>query len=102
DYAVGTGVSYKADDPKVQTKLDQFWKHRKNTPFTSSEGQQELSRNLLIDGDQFFAAFGATGEPKVLRTIDALQIAEIISDPEDEQEVLCFKRIDAASPPRTR
>src|SRR5436853_4259485 len=102
DYAVGSGISYKADETNIHTQLDQFWKHHRNKRLTSSEGQQTLSRNLLVDGDIFFASFGASGQQKVLRTIDPMQMVEIISDPEDEEEVLCFKRVDASLPPRTR
>jgi hypothetical protein len=107
DYAVGTGITYKATgadgktaDTATQKQLDRFWKYHRNRNFTSSRGQQELSKKLLMDGELFFAIFTG-GDVPVIRTIDCLQIEDIICDPEDEQEVLCYKRIDRSSPPKT-
>lgn len=103
DYAIGTGIIYKdenADKAKTpgqkvppsetQKSLDKFWKYHKNRCLTSSQGQWELSNQLLIDGDIFFAI--TEGDVPIIRTIDPLQITHIISDPQDEQTVLCFKR----------
>ena len=101
DYAVGTGITYKATDAKVNKSLDKFWKYRKNKRLTVSQGQQRLSKQLLIDGDVFFAVFSG-GKEKIVRTIDALQIVNIITDPDDDSEKLVYKRIDNATPPVTR
>jgi hypothetical protein len=99
DYAIGSGITYKAAGN--QKRLDAFWTSRKNKMLTSSQGQQELSRNCLIDGEVFFAIFGGEGQDKVLRRIDALQITDLITDPEDEETVLGYKRVDGSTPPKT-
>lgn len=103
DYAVGKGITYEAeDDDEAQAKLDKFIKYRKNKKLTSSKGQQRLSKKLLVDGDIFFAVFDGDSEsPKTLRTIEPLQITEIISDPDDEEEVLCYKRVTRGPTPET-
>lgn len=90
DYSVGTGITYKAKKP-VQKELDRFWKFRKNKKLTVSKGQQRLSKKLLIDGELFVAVFDDDGT-KTIRTIDCIQIIDIISDPNDEEQVLCYKR----------
>lgn len=90
-YAFGNGLTYEAKDKEVQTKLDQFFKSRKNRMMLNSAGQQKNSNKLLIDGEVFFAMF-ATDPAYTLRTIDPLQIDKIISDPDDEETILCYRR----------
>ncbi len=101
DYVVGTGITFKTSDAAQQKDLTTFFKHRKNKRMTRSSGQQRLSRKLLVDGEIFFAIFGGQGEAKVLRTIDPLQIDRVISDPDDEEEILCYKRVDRSNQPKT-
>lgn len=91
DYAVGTGIIYKSEDAAIQKKLDKFWKYHKNRCLTSSQGQDELSTQELIDGDIFFAIF-TDGDVPVIRTIDCLQITAEISDPEDDRTIIAFRR----------
>jgi hypothetical protein len=103
-YAIGTGITYKLDDANergTKDEVDRFMKFRRNKRFTSSKGQQRLSRKLLIDGEIFFAIVGAEGEPKTIRTIDPLQITELISDSGDEENVLAYKRIDRSAERKT-
>jgi hypothetical protein len=102
DYAVGTGITFNSTDKKVLKNLTSFWCNRKNKRLTSSRGQQRLSKKLLVDGEVFFAVFGGEDENKVIRTIDPLQVKDIICDPEDEEEILCYKRVDRGSPSKTR
>jgi hypothetical protein len=92
DYSVGTGISYKADDDSTQQTLSEFMSARRNRKFTSKLGQQRLSKKLLVDGDLFLLVFGAAGEKKTVRTMDPQQVMELVSDPEDEETVLAFKR----------
>jgi hypothetical protein len=101
DYAVGTGITFNSKDTGITKELTSFWRHRKNKRLTSSRGQQRLSKKLLVDGEVFFAVFGAVDEQKVIRTLDPLQVKDIICDPDDEEEVLCYKRTDRSSPPKT-
>lgn len=105
NYAVGTGITFKAmngkaEDTATQSQLNRFAKYHRNKNFTGSRGQQELSNQLLIDGELFFAVFTG-GDVPVIRTIDCLQIEDILTDPSDEKEILAYKRVDRSSPPKT-
>ena len=97
DYAIGTGATYNSKDKGTLGEINAFWRHRKNKRLTSSRGQQRLSKKCLIDGEVFFAIFGAEGEQKIIRTIDPLQVKDVICDPDDDEEVLCYKRVDRSS-----
>lgn len=101
DYAVGTGITFNSKDTGIVKELTSFWRNRKNKRLTSSRGQQRLSKKLLVDGEIFFAVFGAEDEQKVIRTLDPLQVKDIICDPGDDEEALCYKRTDRSSPPKT-
>jgi hypothetical protein len=95
DYSLAQGFTYKAEDPKVQAKLDAFCKHRRNKAIMDSEGQRCSSKKLLVDGEVFFAMFDQGEGQKVIRRIDPLQITDIICDPDDEEHVLGYRRLTA-------
>jgi hypothetical protein len=89
DYGLGdTGISYHTDDPGVQKKLDKFMKDRRNRRLLSTHGMRRLSNRLLVDGDLFFAIF----DDGTIRTFDPLQITDIVSDPDDDETPLCYRR----------
>jgi hypothetical protein len=90
DYAFGdTGISYTCEDEGVSALLDKFTKNRRNKPrFTSTAGQQRLSKKLLIDGELFFAIF----EDGDICTVDCLQIVSILTDADDADRVVAYKR----------
>jgi hypothetical protein len=90
-YCLGNGMSYKTDDAGIQSKLDAFTKNRRNQRMMNPAGLQRTSNKLLIDGEVFFALFATEPVPS-LRTIDPLQIQKVITDPEDEERVLCYRR----------
>jgi hypothetical protein len=92
DYALGTGITYKATDEAMQKTLDQFVRDRRNRRLMSSEGQRKSSKKLLIDGEVFFAIF-SDGDNKVIRWIDPLQITDIITDPDDSEHILAYRRV---------
>jgi hypothetical protein len=91
DYTFGdTGINYDCDDASTKKELDKFTKDRRNKPrYTSAAGQQRLSKKLLIDGELFIAIF----EDGSMRTVDCLQITDIICDADDEDVVVAYKRI---------
>src|SRR5690606_7422456 len=56
-------------------------------------GQQKLSDQLLVDGEQFFAYFvGPSSEGDTVRRVNPLTITEIITNPDDAEEVGGYKR----------
>lgn len=93
DYSLGdTALTYTCDDTKVQSTLDKFMKDRRNRKITSRAGQRRMSQRLLIDGEIFFALF----DDGTVRTFDCLQMTDIITDPDDDDTMLAFKRVTAS------
>jgi len=97
DYAFGPGMTWEVDDKKEpakkQTKrvLEDFFYSRDNQPIFGSRGQRRLSDKLLVDGELFFAIF--LGKESRIRTIDPLEITEIITDPDDIEAPMFYKRM---------
>jgi hypothetical protein len=92
DYSFGTGMTWSAKDEKANDALSRFWYAPENSGVLSARGQRKSSDKLLIDGEIFFALFlGAKGQATI-RRIDPLEITEIITDPDDLENVRYFKR----------
>ena len=64
----------------------------------SGPGQRKSSDKLLVDGEIFLAVF--LGEETTIRRLDPLEITEIISDPDDLEDVRYYKR-EWTTPQRT-
>ncbi len=99
DYTFGSGMTSHAPKEKGATEetatekvRKAFWKSRANQSVLSARGQRKSSDKLLIDGEVFFAIFlGVKGEEKI-RFINPLEITEIISNPDDIEDVRYYKR----------
>jgi len=92
DYALGGGLTYQIADAKAQVALDAMWKHPRNRPTLGTQGQRRSSRRLLVDSDVFLAAFEADTAPLVVRLLETLEITAILTDPEDADRVLYYRR----------
>lgn len=96
NYTLGIGMSFKADDAGLQAKLETFWKHRKNRGVTSAAGQHKSNRRLLVDADIFFAIYddseGEDSAGALIRRLEATQVTHIITDPEDVDVPLLYRR----------
>jgi len=93
DYTFGPGVAHDSQEEKVKEIIDGYWSARENRMTLSARGQRRSSDKVLIDGEIFFAIFlGSKGDPAKIRTIDPLEITEIISDPDDLDDIKYFKR----------
>lgn len=90
DYAFGSGFSWNTEDKNVENLLTSFWDSAMNGPLLSPKGQRKSSDKLLIDGEIFFAVF--LGNEPTIRRIDPLQITEILTDPDDVENVKYYKR----------
>jgi hypothetical protein len=101
DYTFGPGMTWEVDETNKKTKdiLETFWYSRSNTPILGSRGQRKCSQKLLVDGEVFFAIF--LGPESTIRTIDPLEITEIVTDPEDLEKPMFYRRSwsDAQSRP---
>ena len=99
DYTFGSGMTWQTEDETVKKALEGFWDSPDNQAVLSARGQRKSSDKLLVDGDIFFAIFlGAGGKAKI-RWIDPLEVTEIITDPDDIENVRFYRRewIDAQS-----
>jgi len=92
DYTFGSGMTWQTEDKAAKKALDGFWDDRANRAILSGRGQRKSCDKLLVDGEVFFAIFlGAEGKAKI-RRIHPLEIAEIITDPDDIENVLYYRR----------
>ena len=94
DYTLGDqAMTYECDDKVVQKQLDQFMKDRRNIRMTSRAGQRRLNNRLMVDGELFFTFY----KDGTMRMIDCLQITDIITDPDDEDTVVAYKRVTSGA-----
>ena len=92
DYTFGTGMTWQAEGDKTREVLEGFWNSKANKNVLSAIGQRKSSDRLLIDGEIFFAIFpGRDGKSKI-RYIDPLEITEIVTNPDDKEDVLYYIR----------
>lgn len=94
DYTFGSGMTWSVPEENEATKkaLEIFWNSKANQDILSTRGQRKSSDKLLVDGEVFFAIFlGANGEAKI-RHIDPLEITEIITNPDDVEDVRYYHR----------
>jgi len=94
DYTFGTGMTWSVNEDNKRTKdvLEAFWNDPENKSVLSNRGQRKSSDKLLIDGEVFFIVFlGAQGKATI-RFVEPLEITEIITDSDDKEKVLFYKR----------
>ena len=92
DYTFGPGMTSHSDEEKTEEVRKSFWDAKANQAVLSARGQRKSSDQLLIDGEVFFAIFlGAKGAAKI-RRINPLEITEIITDPDDIEDVKFYRR----------
>jgi len=103
DYTFGSGITWQAEDEKVTKALEGFWGSKANQSILSARGQRKSSDKLLIDGEVFFAVFLGANGTATIRHIDPLEITEIITNPEDKEDIRYYKRewSDAQAKPHT-
>ncbi|MBA7570271.1 hypothetical protein ES708_12020 [subsurface metagenome] len=93
DYTFGIGLGWKATNDSAQKALAAFWNAPENRKVLSARGQRKSSDKLLTDGEVFFAIFVGAGGKATIRWIDPLEISEIITDPEDTEKVMLYRRL---------
>ena len=92
DYTFGIGMTWTTEEEQAKKALEGFWDVKTNQPVLGARGQRKSSDKLLVDGEIFFAIFlGSKGEATI-RRIDPLEITEIITDPDDIEKVMYYKR----------
>ena len=91
-YIFGRGVEVMSEDDDANDVLKDFFHRNKSTLGQAS--LVELQKRLMYDGQIFFAFFAdkvKSGNVNV-RTIDATEISEIITDPDDTDKHWFYKR----------
>ena len=92
DYAFGTGMTWACEDESISEVLKGFWDAKANQPLLGASGQRKSSDKLLVDGEVFLAVFPSPDGRSTVRRIDPLEITEIITDPDDSDDVRFYKR----------
>ena len=92
DYSFGSGITWSMKDEPAKKLLETFWKAPENKPLLSPKGQRKSSSKLLVDGEIFLAVFLGVKGAATIRRIDPLEITEIITDPDDIENVRYYKR----------
>ena len=92
DYTFGSGMSIQAKDEAAQTAVENFLKDPQNGPVLSANGQRKSCRKLLTDGDIFFVLWLQPNSRAAIRWIDPLEITEIITDPDDVESPMYYRR----------
>ncbi len=90
DYTFGPGMSWSTEEEQAKKILEAFFYSKNNQPVLGSRGQRKCSDKALVDGEIFFAIF--LGKESTVRTIDPLEITEIITDPDDKEHPMFYKR----------
>ena len=96
-FSFGTGMILTVPEENTETEkvFREFWAHPSNVGITSPAGQRKSSDQVLIDGELFFAVWIETvGSKKIarIRRLSALEITQIITDPDDAEDVRYYKR----------
>ncbi len=92
DYTFGSGLTWQAEDDKTKKVLEAFWDSKANQAVLSARGQRKSSDRLLVDGEVFFAIFLGAKDLATIRHVDPLEITEIITDPDDIEDVRFYRR----------
>lgn len=93
DYVFGRGVDISSPDETANRTLKDFFERNKST--LGQIALVDLHRRKMYDGNIFFCFFADTkntGEVNV-RTIDATEIQDIITDPNDTDKPWLYRRM---------
>ena len=93
DYTFGSGMAWDTEDEGAKKALEGFWNAPTNQSTLSARGQRKSSDKLLVDGEVFFAIFLGAGGVATIRLINPLEITEIISNPDDIEDVRFYRRM---------
>jgi hypothetical protein len=95
DYIFAQGLNIQATNDKVNAVIQRFLDDAQNQKeFTAHKGRLDKEQTLMLDGNVFFVLFTDTqdtGEVN-LRSILAEEIVDIVTNPDDSNEVWFYKR----------
>lgn len=92
-YVFGRGVEITSDDDDVTGAIKRFFASPGNQKELGHAGLVEKHKSLQVDGNIFFVFFSnkGTGEVQV-RTIDPIEIWDVITDPDDSGTPWFYRR----------
>ena len=94
NYGFGESIGVTTEDESAQEVWDAFWTSDANAAILADDELQNLSNEVLINGEFYFAYFIARqGGTVKVRIVPANEVAEIITSPDDQKQVLFYKRV---------
>lgn len=91
-YALGRGMELHHKNATAQTVLKAFLADPRNRRVLGKLGLRKLSTKLLVDGEIFIAVIARNPHKVQVRILDALEISEIVSDPDDAENLWYYRR----------
>lgn len=94
NYGFGENIVITPEDEDAVETWEEFWKADRNQAVLAQDRiADKLSNWLLVDGDRFLALYASTldGETTI-RRINTKEITEIVTDPDDSNVPLFYKR----------
>ena len=93
NYGFGEKIVIVPKDPEAEEIWKAFWTADENSIVLAADGLQQLSYDVLVDGELFLAFFISTVDGTCqVRVIKSDQIKKVVTDPEDENVPLYYKR----------
>lgn len=91
-FAFGRGWTFQAVDEGFQAEMDAVLNARHNRHQFSRIGWQGHSDTLLVDGERWFVYAVEPNRDVRVRTLDCLEIKDILTNPDDRDEVWYYRR----------
>jgi len=89
-YGLGEHVQVTCNDDDAQEVWDEVWN---NSALFDDDSIHNLSDSVLVDGDVYLAAFISIADGKVTyELLDTDEIVEIVTNPDNKNEPLYYKR----------
>lgn len=96
NFGFGRRITITPRDENANDIWKEFWEAPRNRPVLGARNLHKNSDRVLIDGEIFWAVFTATDTAaagqSTIRSIDPLEIKEIITHPDDKDFALYFRR----------
>lgn len=92
-YVFGRGFDVRSDDPTTNEILQAFFTDPRNACELGDAALMESNNAIQTDGNLFYCMFPNETDGSVqVRTIEALEIVEIVTDPDDASVPWLYKR----------
>ena len=93
NFGFGEDIIIRTVDEKAQPIWDEFWNADRNQSVLASDKIQNLSYDVLVDGEVFLPIYTSIADGlSTIRTIDPKEITAFVTEPRDRNEVLFYKR----------